>query len=44
MKLTKIELDKANRMFRLGFGKHENTWFARVDFWWFAIRISWPKQ
>jgi hypothetical protein len=40
MKLTKISLDKANRMVRLGIGKHDGHWFARIDLWFFGIRLS----
>tara|TARA_R110001583_G_scaffold81273_1_gene217066 strand:- start:947 stop:1144 length:198 start_codon:yes stop_codon:yes gene_type:complete len=34
-----INLDKQNRMLRFGFGKHNGTWFMRLDLWWFGIRI-----
>jgi len=40
MKLTKLELDSNNRMLRIGFGKHGGKWFARVDMWYFGIRIT----
>ncbi len=40
MKIEKINLDKNNRMLRIGFGKHESLWFFRVDFWWLGIRIK----
>lgn len=40
MKLTKIPLDKNNRMIRIGFGKHESKFFFRVDFWFFGVRLS----
>jgi len=36
---SKISLDKQNRMLRFGFGKHNGTWFMRLDLWWFGIRI-----
>jgi|21_taG_2_1085346.scaffolds.fasta_scaffold10244_3 hypothetical protein len=36
---SKINLDKQNRMLRFGFGKHNGTWFMRLDLWWFGIRI-----
>ena len=26
-------------MLRFGFGKHDGTWFMRLDLWWFGIRI-----
>ena len=38
--MTKIPLDKDNRMVRIGLGKHEGKWFFRVDLWWFGLRIS----
>ena len=44
MKLTKLKLDKDSRMLRLGFGKNDGIWFARLDLWWFGVRIAWPKQ
>ena len=40
MKLTRIPLDTNNRMLRIGFGKHDGRWFARVDLWYFGIRIT----
>ena len=40
MKFTKLELDNNNRMLRIGFGKHGGKWFARVDMWYFGIRIT----
>jgi hypothetical protein len=40
MKLTKIDLDKDNRMLRVGFGKNEGRWFARVDLWFVGFRIA----
>lgn len=40
MTLTKIELDKDNRMLRIGFGKNEGKWFARVDIWCVGWRIT----
>lgn len=39
MKLTKISLD-ANRMLRIGIGKHEGSWFARLDLWWIGFRLT----
>jgi hypothetical protein len=38
--LTKINLDKNNRMLRIGFGKNEGRWFARVDLWGVGFRIT----
>ena len=40
MKLTRIPLDINNRMLRIGFGKHDGRWFARVDLWFFGLRIN----
>jgi hypothetical protein len=40
MRLTRIPLDTNNRMLRIGFGKHDGRWFARVDVWFFGIRIT----
>ena len=41
--MTKIPLDKANRMLRIGFGKHEGKWFFRVDLWWIGYRFKKTK-
>jgi hypothetical protein len=38
--ITRILLDRDNRMLRIGFGKHSGRWFFRVDLWWFGVRIS----
>ena len=40
MTLTRIELDNQNRMLRIGFGKNEGNWFARVDLWLVGFRIT----
>jgi hypothetical protein len=40
MKLTKIPLDQDNRMLRIGFGKNEGRWFARIDLWSVGVRLS----
>lgn len=40
MALTKIDLDKQNRMLRIGFGKNEGRWFARLDLWCVGFRIT----
>ena len=37
---TKIVLNKQNRMLRLGFGKNEGRWFARIDLWFRAFRFT----
>jgi hypothetical protein len=38
--LKRIPLDKNNRMLRLGFGKHDGKWFARLDLWFAGFRIT----
>jgi hypothetical protein len=38
--ITKVDLDRPNRMVRAGFGKNNGRWFARVDLWWFGIRFT----
>ena len=40
MKLFKISLDADNRMLRIGLGKNNGHWFARVDLWCVAFRIT----
>ena len=40
MKKTKIELDKDNRMIRIGFGKHDGEWFFRIDLWSVGYRFK----
>ena len=40
MTISKIKLDKDNRMLRVGFGKNEGRWFARVDLWFAGWRIA----
>lgn len=40
MNLTKLELDKNNRMLRFGFGYHKGDFFIRVDLWTVAYRIT----
>ena len=40
MKITKIPLNKDNRMLRLGFGKHDSKWFIRLDLWFAGFRIN----
>ncbi len=40
MTISKIKLDKDNRMLRVGFGKNESRWFARVDLWFVGFRIA----
>lgn len=38
--ISKIPLDKNNRMLRAGFGKHNGEWFVRFDLWFFGLRIK----
>lgn len=38
--VTKIPLDKDNRMLRIGFGKHNGSWFFRIDLWATGFRIK----
>lgn len=40
MKITKLNLDKDNRMLRFGFGKHDVKWFIRLDLWYVGFRIN----
>ncbi len=40
MKITKILLNKDNRMLRIGFGKHDSNWFIRLDLWFVGFRIN----
>lgn len=40
MTITRISLDPANRMLRIGLGRHEGHWFARVDLWWAGWRLT----
>jgi hypothetical protein len=40
MKLTRIDLDKQNRMLRIGIGKNDGRWFARIDLWCVGFRIT----
>lgn len=39
-RITRIRLDKDNRMLRAGFGKHGGKWFIRVDLWFVGFRLS----
>jgi hypothetical protein len=40
MKITKIQLEKDNRMLRVGIGKHNGLWFFRVDLWFVGYRLT----
>lgn len=40
LELTKIALDKDNRMIRLGGGLNSGDWFIRVDLWSIGFRIT----
>ncbi len=38
--MTRIPLDKHNRMLRIGFGKNEGNWFLRIDLWYIGYRFN----
>lgn len=38
--IEKINLDKDNRMLRIGIGKNKATWFFRIDLWAVGYRIK----
>lgn len=38
--ITKLNMNKDNRMIRVGFGKHDGKWFARIDLWFVGYRLS----
>lgn len=40
MKLTRINLDKPNRMIRAGFGRNNGAWFFRADLWFAGFRLT----
>lgn len=40
MKIEKIDLNKDNRMLRIGFGKHDGKWFFRIDLWKIGYRLK----
>jgi hypothetical protein len=40
MKITKVSMDKNNRMLRIGLGLNEGRWFFRVDLWIVGLRIT----
>lgn len=40
MVITKLKLDKDNRMLRIGFGKNKGNWFTRIDLWYIGFRIT----
>ena len=40
MTIDKIKLDQNNRMIRIGFGKHDGSWFFRIDLWYKGYRIK----
>jgi len=39
MKITKINLNKENRMLRIGFGLNRGNKFFRLDLWWVGYRF-----
>lgn len=40
MKLTKLDNIKGCEMIRIGFGRHDGHWFARIDLWSIGYRIT----
>lgn len=44
MKFVYLPLDKNNRMLRVGFGKNDGNWFARIDLWFFGFRLMGNRQ
>lgn len=40
MSVTTIKMSPENRKVRIGFGKYEGRWFARIDLWWVGYRFS----
>ena len=38
--ITRIPLDKDNRMLRIGFGKNNGSWFFRIDLWVTGFRFK----
>ena len=40
MTIEKIKLEKANRMFRVGFGYYMYIPFFRIDLWYVGYRIT----
>ena len=35
-----LQLDKDNRMLRIGGGKNKGEAFFRIDLWWIGIRVK----
>lgn len=40
MRVTRIDMDKQNRMLRIGFGQNDGRWFFRIDLWAIGFRIT----
>lgn len=38
--ITKIYMNKQNRMLRMGFGKNKGKLFFRIDLWYIGFRIT----
>lgn len=38
--ISKIQLDKPNRMIRFGLGLNNGRWFARLDLWAVGFRLT----
>lgn len=39
-RVTRIDMERSNRMLRIGFGQHDGRWFARVDLWRWGWRLT----
>jgi hypothetical protein len=40
LEVTRLYMDQANRMLRIGFGKHDGKRFFRIDLWSKGYRIT----
>ena len=40
MTITKLTWDSNTRFLRIGFGKNNGHWFARIDLWIVGFRIT----
>jgi hypothetical protein len=39
MRFEILNLDKDDRMLRIGFGKNRGLWFFRIDLWYKGFRL-----
>lgn len=39
MRIVKVNLNKQNRMLRIGFGLNNGVLFGHIDLWFFSLRI-----